>query len=146
MNGTTGTQELHQAYQDQELLTPAQNKVLKAWAKWLGMVGFPVSRKTMVPKVKLLCGRETSTQWFECWLSRNPDITSGRPSGLDPKRAKAFNFATVHAHFEETIDINQLPPCNIYNFDEIGIQACGGRKDAGEEFFFSADDKSRSYS
>ncbi len=59
---------------------------------------------------------------------------------------RAFNFATVHAHFEETIDINQLPPCNIYNFDEIGIQVCGGRKDAGEEFFFSADDKSRSYS
>ncbi|PBK59857.1 hypothetical protein ARMSODRAFT_840367, partial [Armillaria solidipes] len=55
MNGTT--QERQQAHQDQELLTLAQNKVLKAWAKWLGMVGFPVSRKTMVPKMKLLCGR-----------------------------------------------------------------------------------------
>ncbi len=33
---------------------------------------FPVSRKTMVPKVKLLCGREASTQWFECWLSPEP--------------------------------------------------------------------------
>ncbi|KAJ6552307.1 hypothetical protein DFH09DRAFT_832464, partial [Mycena vulgaris] len=60
----------------------------------------------------------------------------------------AFNFATVQRHFEllqEVLDNNgnPIPDCNVYNFDEIGIQMGGGRKGTGEQFFYGAADRSK---
>ncbi|KAF9012163.1 hypothetical protein BDZ89DRAFT_963648, partial [Hymenopellis radicata] len=70
----------------------------------------------------------------------------GRPNGLDPKRAKAFNYTTVDAHFKlfhETVNVAGIPCRNLFNMDEIGIQQGGGRNGTREKFFFSSDDKSR---
>ncbi|KAJ7069183.1 hypothetical protein C8F01DRAFT_936585, partial [Mycena amicta] len=60
----------------------------------------------------------------------------------------AFNRPTVKHYFElvEGVLCNngkRIPPQNVYNFDEIGIQIGGGRKNTNEKFFFAAGDKSK---
>ena len=48
----------------------------------------------------------------------------GCPSGLDPKRARAFNPITVEHHFElleNFIQKHDIPWENVYNMDEKGI-------------------------
>ncbi|PCH41691.1 hypothetical protein WOLCODRAFT_32541, partial [Wolfiporia cocos MD-104 SS10] len=45
--------------------------------------------------------------------------------GLDPKRAQAFNVATVAHHFEllqKVLNKLGIPWSNVYNMDEKGVQ------------------------
>ncbi|GBE87152.1 hypothetical protein SCP_1003990 [Sparassis crispa] len=139
------TRPQYEAHQAKQLLNHAQERTLVAWTKWLGFTGQPVMRETISPKVKALCGKDPNPKWIERFLMRNPDCTMGRPADLDPKRASAFNYTTVNHHFEElqkTIDLYDIPPCNMFNFDEIGIQLGGGRKGSREQFFFASEDQS----
>ncbi|KAF8600668.1 hypothetical protein BDV93DRAFT_411227, partial [Ceratobasidium sp. AG-I] len=49
----------------------------------------------------------------------------------------AFNIPTVSRHFklfESVIREHSIPPENIYNMDEKGIQLGGGRKRNGRKF------------
>ncbi|KAI0311471.1 hypothetical protein OF83DRAFT_1036691, partial [Amylostereum chailletii] len=58
----------------------------------------------------------------------------------------AFNFTTVNHHFKLLqclLDDEDIPACNIHNYDEIGIQMGGGRKGTGELFFFATRDKAK---
>jgi hypothetical protein len=81
-----------------------------------------------------LCGCFPSRTWVYRFLSRHREIKLSKPAGLDPKRAKAFNFAAINHHFE--LLGNFLRECgipweNIYNMDEVGAQRGGGRKGGG---------------
>ncbi|KAG1825397.1 hypothetical protein EV424DRAFT_1284807, partial [Suillus variegatus] len=54
--------------------------------------------------------------------------------------AQQFNFTIVNKHFENIQHIfnnNDIPFCNVFNFDEIGIQLGGGHKTNGKLFFFA---------
>ncbi|KAJ3849329.1 hypothetical protein EV368DRAFT_47508 [Lentinula lateritia] len=45
-------------------------------------------------------------------------------SGLDPKWAQAFNYTTVHHHFNLLSNYskdNDIPWENVYNMDEKGV-------------------------
>jgi hypothetical protein len=67
-----------------------------------------------------------------------------RGSGLDPKRAQAFNFTEVQKHFDllkDTLKANNIPWRNVYNMDEKGIQMGGGRKGARTKYFFVKEDQ-----
>ncbi|KAJ7189219.1 hypothetical protein C8R46DRAFT_845440, partial [Mycena filopes] len=60
----------------------------------------------------------------------------------------AFNFTTVQHHFQLLQGVldnggKPIPDCNIYNYDEIGIQIGGGRKGTGKQFFYGAGDRSK---
>jgi len=61
----------------------------------------------------------------------------GKPSGLDPKQAQAFNKPTVKNHFkllEAIIKKNRIPPENLYNMDEKGVQHGGGHKAQAQKY------------
>ncbi|KAG6810032.1 hypothetical protein H0H93_015300, partial [Arthromyces matolae] len=82
------------AHLTQQLLNENQEIVLQNWIKWLGITGVPLSKKTIGPKVKALCGKTPSCRWILRFLARHPECTLGKPAGLDRKRARAFNFTT----------------------------------------------------
>ncbi|ETW79440.1 hypothetical protein HETIRDRAFT_419178 [Heterobasidion irregulare TC 32-1] len=129
-----------EAHEVQQLLNNAQEKVLADWLVYLGHTGHAVSKCTIGPKVEALCGRTPSKTWLKGFLEQHPDLVLGRPTGLDPKRAQAFNFPTTDHHFKllkSFIDEHRIPWENIYNMDEKGLQLGGGRKAGREKLFFS---------
>ena len=73
-----------------------------------------------------------STNWICKFVKKNADqIAEKRVRGLDPKHAQAFTKDAVKSHFKklELFIVGQsIPPENIYNEDEKGIQLGGGRK------------------
>lgn len=130
----------------QRLLTRGQEDVLCKWVKYLGATGHAVSKRTIVPKVQQLCGRRPSKSWIRRFLQRRVDLVLKRPTGLDPKRARAFNFTTVDHHFKLLRDFmveHKIPWENIYNMDEKGIQLGGGRKGNRQKCFYSREQKER---
>jgi hypothetical protein len=134
------------AHENQMLLSLSQEAVVCEWLGYLGATGHPISRRSIAPKVKAICGTWPSKSWIRSFLVRNPIIVLGRPKGLDPKRARAFNFATVDHHFKllkEYLDKHEIPWENVYNMDEKGIQLGGGRKGTQQKYFFSRNDKAQ---
>ena len=134
------------AHMNQQLLNDDQELVLINYTIWLGFAGIPLSKRTIAPKVEALCGRKPSRRWVHRFLARNPGCTLGRPTGLDTKRARNFNFTSVNAYFQRLqriLEIHDIPWCNVWNMDEIGIQHGGGRKNTGELFLFSLADRVR---
>lgn len=98
----------------------------------------------IAPKVQALCGKKPGRDWVYCFFSHHPEYTLEHPTGLNSKRAKAFNFLNVNAYFKRlqtVIDENQIPWENIHNLDKIDIQLSEGWKNTGELFFFSTGDK-----
>lgn len=134
------------AHAQDRLLSQGQEDVLCDWVKYLGATGHGVSKRTIIPKVQKMCGRRPSKSWIRCFLLRRTDIVLKRPTGLDPKRAQAFNLATVDHHFEllrAFLQEHQIPWENVYNMDEKGIQLGGGRKGNRQKYFYSRDQKCR---
>ena len=143
-----------EAHVDQQLLTKAEEQTLVEWIQYLALTGHLLNKRTIRPKVQAILdakgskfhGSEKypSKNWIRKFMRRwLPHLKTGRGSGLDPKRAKAFNFTTVSHHFrlfQETVEENQIPWRNIYNMDEKGIQMGGGRKGTRTKYFFSRDD------
>jgi hypothetical protein len=74
--------------------------VLCEWITYLASTSHPTSKWMIVLKVNALCYKRPSRFWVQSFLSRHPQLKLGRPSGLDPKHAQAFNPATVKHHFE----------------------------------------------
>ena len=138
------TKPTKQAHDNEQILNQEQEEVLVEWMIFLGMVGRPVSRATVRPKCIELCGRLPGRTWIWRFLQRHPEIKLQKPSGLDPKRARAFNYATVNDYFEKlskVIKDNDIPWENIYNMDEKGVQLGGGRKGDGRKYFYSREER-----
>jgi len=138
------TKPTKQAHEDERLMNDEQEAVLVDWIKFLGMVGRPITRLTLRPKCVELCGKMPARGWIWRFLKRHPDLKLKRASGLDPKRAQAFNYTAVNDHFEKlekVIKDNDIPWENIYNMDEKGIQLGGGRKGDGQKYFFSREER-----
>ena len=71
---------------------------------------------------------------------RNPSVVLTKPSGLDPKRAKAFNRPVVERYLDELLRLVEkhgIPIENIYNMDEKGCQRGGGKKGTSRKYFYS---------
>jgi hypothetical protein len=61
------------------------------------------------------------------FMTSSNDISA---SGLDPKRAKAFNRPVVNRYFDglnQLVESHNIPIENIYNMDEKGCQRGGGK-------------------
>ena len=135
-----------EAHSNQQLLNLAQEKVLVDWLQYLGLTGHAASKRTVGPKVFDLCGKNPSKRWVSRFVQRHPDLVLGRPCGLDPKRAQAFNFTTCNHHFKllgDFLEKHNIPWENVYNMDEKGIQLGGGRKGNLEKLFYSRGQKIR---
>jgi hypothetical protein len=126
-------------------LTVAEERVLVIWLVFLGRIGKPQSRSMISNLVFKLCGIVPRAGWFEGFERRHGDeISFSRGSGLDPIRAQCFNQAAVATHFhwfDKEIKDKHIPPSNIWNMDEKGIQLGGGRKGDGTQYLFARDQK-----
>src|SRR5882762_2469836 len=113
------------AHVQQQLLSPEAEKVLVDWIIYLSDTAHPLSKRTIQKKAEVLCGKKPSQSWIRWFLRRWPGIQLGKPSGLDPKRAQAFNRPVAKRHFDLLLEIIQkhgIPVENIYNMDEKGCQ------------------------
>jgi hypothetical protein len=132
------TESRRASHEAQQLLSSEQEKVLVDWIEYLSSTGHPLSKRTIRKKAQDLCGKKPSRNWIPLFLRRNPSIKLGKPSGLDPKRAQAFNRTVVSHHFDllkEVIEKNGIPWENMYNMDEKGCQRGGGRKASSRKYF-----------
>ncbi|KIJ29349.1 hypothetical protein M422DRAFT_147385, partial [Sphaerobolus stellatus SS14] len=95
--------------------------------------------------VYVMSGRKLTDKWSRRFLRRHPKIETKSVRGLDPKRARAFSRESITHFFElvkmEVVD-KGIPPQNIFNFDEKGIQLGGSRKNICSKYIFPAGDKS----
>jgi len=91
-----------QAHADQQLLSPAQEKVIVLWCLFLSATGHPLGKRELAWKVKDIIQHEPNEKWVHAFLRRHPELKLGKCTGLDPKRARAFNPAIV----------NDSPYCN----------------------------------
>ncbi|CDO75972.1 hypothetical protein BN946_scf184888.g22 [Trametes cinnabarina] len=115
------------AHETQQILTHSQERALVDWLIHLSTIGRPLNKRTVRKKVKHISGRNRTPlrKWLSRFLARHKELKLGKPSGLDPKRARAFNEATVERHFEllrKVMEEHQIPWEHVYNMDEKGIQ------------------------
>jgi hypothetical protein len=137
-----------EAHVHQQFLSASLEKVLVLWIKHLGSTGFPLCKRAIKTRAQHLHpdNKKPSANWIYTFLKRHPDISLSSSSGLDPKRAKAFNKPVVNRFFDELskiIEENVIPPENIYNMDEKGCQRGGGKKSARRKYFYSRKQRSK---
>ena len=136
-----------------QLLNEAQEKTLCHWIRYLGRIGYPLSKQIFRAKVAdlspLLQERMKeawkklipSSNWIDKFLARHPDIMLKRPTGVDAQRAHCFNPAVIARHFQllaDTMKEIDAPWENVYNMDEKGIQVGRGRKLDNTKFLYTS--------
>ncbi len=130
------TQPRNLAHEKQQILSHAQERALVDWLAHLSKIGRPLNKRTVRKKVKRISqrSRTPSRKWLNRFLARHKELKLGKPSGLDPKRAQAFNEPTVERHFEllrQVMEEHNIPWEHVYNMDEKGIQR--GRRSGEQE-------------
>jgi hypothetical protein len=120
----------------------------------MGEIGEPMSKQAMRAKVaglsRILLEKTKQTgkkhlpsrNWVYLFLEQNPQLVLRRPTGLDAVRASNFNPTVVRRHFcllGNFLKKYNVPPENMYNMDEKGIQLGRGRKLDSTQYMFSRD-------
>lgn len=125
------------AHESQMILTNAEKDALTSWCIHLSLVGQPLTRQTIGSSIYEIAGKQPGSTYIDVFISSNKHLVMRKPTGIDPKRALAFNQSTVARHFELldfAVSSNNIPPTNEYNMDEKGIQLGGGKKGNGRKF------------
>ena len=107
----------------------------------------PLSHIKLNALIHNLMHQIASNNWIHRFLQKNAGkINMRRAHRLDPNWAQAFNPLVVKCHFNQLksliIELG-IPPENIYNEDEKGIQLGGGRKNLPLQYIFSSKDRQR---
>ena len=126
----------------QQFLSPALELLLVRWIVHLGSTGHPLCKRTVRIRAQHLHpdNKKPSRNWIYLFLKRHPDIILSAASGLDPKRAKAFNRPVVNRYFDQLthlVESFDIPIGNIYNMDEKGCQRGGGKRGSCRKYFYS---------
>ena len=82
------TRPYRQAHASQQLFAPEAEHVLVDWIHFYLDTSHPLSRRTICKKAKCICGKRPSAGWICFFLAWWLEIKLGKPSGLDPKRAR----------------------------------------------------------
>jgi hypothetical protein len=135
-----------------QLLNEVQEQTLCEWIRYMGRIGYPLSKHNLHAKVADLSpllqermkkeGKKLlpSRNWVNKFLSRHPDITLKRPTGVDAQHARSFNPVVIARHFQllaDTMKKVDTPWENVYNMDEKGIQVGRGRKLDNTKFLYT---------
>ena len=86
-----GVQPKTESAKSRQLVPEPIEDTLVAWADYWSSEGRPVSMRRLQLKAELLIGKKCGRRWRDNLLLRHPNLCTGKPSGLDPKRAQAFN-------------------------------------------------------
>lgn len=125
------------AHEPQMLVSIAAKEALTAWCIHLSLIGKPLTRTTVGSSIYEISGKQPSLSYIDRYISKNEHLVMRKPTGIDPKRAQAFNWPSVEHHFQllqSAVKENNIPPSNWYNMDEKGIQISGGRKGSSRKF------------
>ncbi|EJC99236.1 DDE-domain-containing protein, partial [Fomitiporia mediterranea MF3/22] len=129
----------YKAQASKKLLSNSAETSLSDWITLWGNNGTALNQRGVGSIVERISGVHPSDFWCRSFKARHPELKVSRASGLDPKRAQAFNPTTVNHHFSllrDLVEKQSIPVENIYNMDEKGIQLGGGRKGRKQKFFF----------
>lgn len=101
------------AHKNQMLLTVAEKEALTAWCIHLSLIGQPLTCESIGSRIYKIAGQKPSWSYIDHFISTNEHLVMCRLTGIDPKRALAFNQSTVEHHFE-LLDLavteNTIPP------------------------------------
>lgn len=130
------TRPYRQSHEVQQRLSKEGEAVLVAWLQLWADTARPVSIPRIQRIARDLAGGKVGKNWIYRFLKRHPELKLGKPSGLDPKRAQAFNETTVRIYYKqlEKAMYPGLKPSNLYNMDEKGCQRGGGRRIRNQKF------------
>ena len=143
---TGSTQAASDAHTQQQLLSPAAETVLVDWLIFLGETGHGINKSGLRARVMQTCGKKPGDKWIDLFLSRHPEVVLRKTSGLDPKRAQAFNRNVVDDYFTTLIDLvkkHNIPWEQVYNMDEKGCQRGGSRRSSLRKFFVSRTNRTK---
>jgi hypothetical protein len=98
------------AHIHQQLLTPGAETVLVDSLIFLGETGHGINKLGLCARVKQTCGKKPSDTWVDNFLHRHPEVVLRKTSGLDPKRAQAFNRNVVDDYFTKLTNLVKKHP------------------------------------
>lgn len=126
-----GKRTRHEAHEGEQSLSAAQEEVLVDWIKAMGRRGIPLTPSIVIDHASEIAGKPIGKSWGQRFMKRHEDLKVCWTTGLEECRARSLN-PTVVAEFykllEETIKEYNIPPENIYNMDEKGIQLGIGKR------------------
>ena len=101
------------------------------WVKVMGIRGVPLSMSAVAEYASAIDGSDVSVVWARKFRKRHPGLKASWTTSLESCRARCLNRALISEYFdilEQLITDYDIPPENIYNMDEKGIQlGIGGR-------------------
>lgn len=122
-----------ESHAHEQNLSPAQEQILVDWVKVQGQRGIPLSLASVTDYASDIAGKPMGDSWIRRFRSRHPDLSLKMTSSLEECRASSLTPAAVAGFYdllEEVVTQYQVPPENIYNMDEKGIQMGIGDKTA----------------
>lgn len=129
------------------LIIEVEEATLVDWCKYLVQTAHPLTRKTVNYVIKQLCGHAPGKHWLRKFLKRHAHrLLFGNASGLDPKSVRAFDWLTISHQFELLMMICKkydIPPENIWNWDEKGVELGGGRTGSRTKYVLSRHSRSK---
>jgi hypothetical protein len=119
------------AAESQQCLSYTQETQLVDWIKEMGRRGLPMTPALIIEYASEIHGKRLGEKWLRLFRKRNPDLKARWASGLEACRAQAVNRTVVSEFYDilqELVETYQIPPENIYNMDEKGIQLGIGKR------------------
>ncbi|KAG8978572.1 hypothetical protein FRB93_010964 [Tulasnella sp. JGI-2019a] len=105
------------AHEDQMLISVGFELALKEWIKAIGYRGIPITTPLFLEKISELCGITPRVNFIYRFKAHHPD--------LKVKQGKALNRSNIGGFFDLLEGIQaqyNIPPENIFNMDEKGVQ------------------------
>jgi hypothetical protein len=134
---------------NQQILSKSQERALVDWIGHQASVAMPLDRDGIYSLVFDISGITPGSNWISRFEKRHPEICASRPGNLDPKRAQNFNPTNIGHFYKLLKDIYDayptLPPENIWNMDEKGVQFGGGRKRSKKYYHLRSMKRSKFY-
>ncbi|KAF5337848.1 hypothetical protein D9611_015117 [Ephemerocybe angulata] len=135
------------AFASRQLLKPAQETVVVDWVRHNAETGRPFHSTDIKNMAYEMTGEVPGKNWMKRFAGRHPELVNSRPAKLDPKRATNFNKSTINDYFQKLASIFEeyggIPPEQIWNMDEKGIQLGGGRNKGKKKYVFLKDMRDR---
>ena len=131
MNRFNGRRSHRESRQTLQRLTPAQEERVVEFVKTMGHRKIPLTPTTITECASRIAGGPLGKSWLWNFRKRHPELKARWASGLEACRAQALNPTTVSEYLKllgKIIEDYDIPPENIYNMDEKGIQLGVGVK------------------
>ncbi|THH28929.1 hypothetical protein EUX98_g5259 [Antrodiella citrinella] len=137
-----------EAYDSHRLLKVAEEQAILDWMELNATQGRPLNASQLRAYVRELTGKSPGKNWCDRFVARYSDVlVKAKATGLDPTRGKNFNKPTIQHYFEQLAKLEEqygeIPPNQIWNMDEKGLQLGGGRKGGKTKHFFFRKKKCR---